>query len=345
MNAPVLLVVDDDEDNRYTLTHRLRREGYHELREAVDGVEALERVAAEPIDLVLLDMMMPRLDGMGVLARLKAEPAWCHVPVIVISAATDLERVARAIELGAEDYLAKPFDRVILRARIGAALERKRLRDVERHHLAAVEAERRRADALLHVLLPRLAVAELKAKDRLEPRRFEHVAVLFADIVGFTRWCEAESPERVVGALDALVRAFEDLMAPFGLEKIHSTGDAFIATANLLEPHADPTGACLACARAMAAVAAAVPPGFALRIGIHAGGLVAGLIGAQKFRFDILGDTVNVAARLSQLGAEPAIYLTGVAAALTGRMPLEPLGALPLKGRGALEVFRAPGPG
>ena len=104
-------------------------------------------LAAEPFDLVLLDVMMPVLDGIETLARLKADERLRHIPVIMISAVGEIDRVARCIELGAEDYLPKPFNKVILRARVGASLDRKRLRDSERAHLAEIEAQRRQLDA------------------------------------------------------------------------------------------------------------------------------------------------------------------------------------------------------
>src|SRR5690606_12423796 len=176
-----ILVVDDNADNRYTLCRRLRREGYSDLEEATNGREALERVAARPFDLVLLDIMMPELDGFQVLERLKAHETWRHIPVIMISALSEFESVVRCIEMGAEDYLQKPFNSVLLRARVSASLERKRLHDRELAHLAEIDRQRQRADRLLHAILPGPAVAELKANDRIAPRRFDQVAVLFAD--------------------------------------------------------------------------------------------------------------------------------------------------------------------
>jgi CheY-like chemotaxis protein len=146
-----LLVVDDNEDNRYTLTQRLRRLGYADVTSAVDGRDALDKLGQRAFDLVLLDVMMPELNGYQVLERLRADERLRHVPVIMISALDQIESVVRCIELGAEDYLHKPFDPVLLRARVGACLEKKRLRDQEVRYLqdvgrvtaaaAAVEAE------------------------------------------------------------------------------------------------------------------------------------------------------------------------------------------------------------
>ncbi len=132
-----ILVVDDDEANRDVLGRRLQRLGYGVV-EARDGIEALERMAAGGIDLVLLDVMMPRLDGYGVLERRQADESLLDVPVIMISALDQMESIVRGIELGAEDYLPKPFDPILLKARIGASLEKKRRRDAELSYLRDV---------------------------------------------------------------------------------------------------------------------------------------------------------------------------------------------------------------
>ena len=136
--GPALLVVDDNEDNRYTLVQWLRRLGYTDVATAVDGHDALARLGARDFDLVLLDVMMPGLNGYEVLERIRGDDRWRHVPVIMISAVDQVESVVRCIELGAEDYLPKPFNPVILRARVSMCLERKRLRDQELRYLEDV---------------------------------------------------------------------------------------------------------------------------------------------------------------------------------------------------------------
>jgi CheY-like chemotaxis protein len=113
---PTLLVVDDNEDNRYTLTRRLSREGYSSIATATNGREALELLRTKAIDLVLLDIMMPDMNGYEVLEHLKADPQLQHIPVIMISAVDEIESVIRCVELGAEDYLSKPFNPTLLRA-------------------------------------------------------------------------------------------------------------------------------------------------------------------------------------------------------------------------------------
>ena len=128
-DGPAILVVDDNEDNCYTLTRRLKRQGYDNVATAGHGREALELLAARPFDLVLLDVMMPDMDGYEVLETMKADPALRGIPVVMISALDEVDSVARCIELGADDYLAKPFDPTLLRTRVRDCLEKKRLRD------------------------------------------------------------------------------------------------------------------------------------------------------------------------------------------------------------------------
>jgi signal transduction histidine kinase/DNA-binding response OmpR family regulator len=124
-----LLVVDDIEDNRFALSRRLARHGYLNVTTAADGRQALELLKSRPFDLVLLDIMMPNVNGYEVLAEMKANDSLRHIPVIMISAVDEIDSVIRCIELGAEDYLSKPFNPTLLRARVGACLERKRLHD------------------------------------------------------------------------------------------------------------------------------------------------------------------------------------------------------------------------
>jgi sigma-B regulation protein RsbU (phosphoserine phosphatase) len=153
--SPALLVVDDNEDNRYTLTRRLYREGYVNLTTAATGREALQALGANTFDLVLLDIMMPDMNGYEVLEHIKANPAWREIPIIMISALSEIDSVIRCIELGAEDYLNKPFNPTLLKARIGASLEKKRLRDEMRRNLQRLEEELSAARTLQLGMLPR----------------------------------------------------------------------------------------------------------------------------------------------------------------------------------------------
>ncbi len=148
-----LLIVDDIANNRDMLARRLERLGYS-VAMAENGRQALEIVRTAPFDLILLDIMMPEMNGYQVLEHLKADAELRHIPVIVLSALDEIESVVRCIEIGAADYLPKPFDPVLLNARISACLEQKRLRDKEVTYLHQIEISKKRADDLLHVVIP-----------------------------------------------------------------------------------------------------------------------------------------------------------------------------------------------
>ena len=345
-DGPALLVVDDNEDNRYTLTRRLKRQGYENLTTAENGQEALDLLARQPFDLVLLDIMMPVMNGYEVLEHIKSDMALRDVPVIMISAVDEMESIVRCIKAGAEDHLPKPFNASLLKARIGASLEKKRLRDRESVYLKQIEVEKKRADDLLHATLPAAAVHELKATNAVQPRRFEDVAVLFCDVVGFTGYCDKHAPEEVVAHLQALITEFEDIAAKRGLEKIKTIGDAFMVTGGLLQHIEQPAVASVEAGFDMIEAAGRQESRWEVRVGLHMGPVVAGVIGRKQYVFDIWGDTVNTAARIVDQ-AEPGAVLVsatvwrnlGDAFRGTSR------GLVELKGKGDLELIQCSKPG
>jgi class 3 adenylate cyclase/CheY-like chemotaxis protein len=339
-DAPALLVVDDNEDNRYTLLRRLKREGYENVDVAENGQHALDRLGGQPYDLVLLDIMMPVLNGYETLERMKSDMRLRTIPVIMISAVDQIESVVRCIEAGAEDYLPKPFNASILRARIRASLEKKRLRDKESEYLKQIEVEKKRADDLLHATLPAAAVHELKSTNSVRPRHFEDVAVLFCDVVNFTTYCDENSAETVVSHLQDLVRAFEEIAARNGLEKIKTIGDAFMATAGLLQHVEDPAIASVRTGFEMIDAVDGHVSGWEIRVGIHIGPLVGGVIGQKNYAFDIWGDTVNIASRIVGQ-ADPGAVLVSEAVwrNLRDAFDGKSKGMVELKGRGSHELI------
>jgi adenylate cyclase len=330
---PRLLVVDDIEDNRFTLTRRLKRQGYENVAEATNGREALDALRAEPFDLVLLDVMMPEINGYETLERIKSDPSLREIPVIMISAMDEMESVVRCIKLGAEDYLPKPFNATLLQARVSASLEKKRMRDQEAQYRIRLEGERKKSDKLLHAILPAGAVQELKQTETVQPRRFD-------DVVGFTSYCDRMPPERLVGDLQGLICAFEDILENNNLEKIKTIGDAVFATAGLLRPIENPVAAAAKCGLEMAAASEAMEPGWRLRVGIHFGPVVAGIVGRKQFLYDLWGDTVNVAARITH-EAEPGTVAMSSDAWMHGRDSIRArsLGLVELRGRGGMELM------
>jgi sigma-B regulation protein RsbU (phosphoserine phosphatase) len=154
MDTPRILVVDDNDDNRYTLTLYLDLEGYTDVTVAEDGEQAIAVLQKDRFDLVLLDVMMPKVDGYQVLTWAREQPNLAELPVIMVSALNEIDSVVRCIELGALDYLLKPFNPVLLRARLSASLEKKRLRDQVNAHLARLQDELEAARRLQLGMLP-----------------------------------------------------------------------------------------------------------------------------------------------------------------------------------------------
>ena len=308
--APRILVVDDNTDNRFTLFRRLNRQGYGDVVTAEHGRKALELLEAHSFDLVLLDIMMPEMNGYEVLEAIKSSERLRDIPVVMISAVDEIASVVRCIELGAEDYLPKPFNPTLLRARVGACLEKKRLRDQEAAYLETIELEKKQSDDLLHAILPAGAVRELKATGAVQPRRIEDVAVLLCDIVGFTEYCDRHPPEQVVAELQALVERLEELAHEHGMEKIKTVGDAFLATGGLLKPLDDPVLQTARCGLEMAGAAVDTPPHWQVRIGVHVGPVVAGVVGSRRYLYDLWGDTVNTAARLTEHASVGRVAMT-----------------------------------
>jgi class 3 adenylate cyclase len=338
-----LLVVDDNEMNRDLLSRRLERQG-HRVDTAAGGEEALAALEREPYDLVLLDVMMPGLDGPQVLERLKRHERLRHVPVIMISALGELDTVVRCIEAGAEDYLPKPFDPVLLRARIEACLGKKRAHDREEACLQQLVEARQRSEALLRNVLPGAIADRLEDGERCIVDRFPDVTVLFLDLVAFSRLAASRPPGRVVEILNDLFSAFDVLADRHGAEKIKTIGDAYMVATGLPAPRPDhalvSVALALALRREVADYAARSGEPLACRIGLHAGPVVAGVIGTRRFCYDLWGETVNLASRMESQGQPGRIQVTAAfRERLGGAFRTEPRGTVDVKGHGPMEVW------
>jgi adenylate cyclase len=353
-----ILVVDDDAANRDLLARRLVREGY-EVRTAADGaaaLAALEPGAGAAVDLVLLDVMMPGLDGYEVLRRMKANPTLRDIPVLMISALDEVQSVVRCIELGAEDYLPKPFDPVLLRARIGACLEKKRLRDQEVRHLAELAElnrtlEQRVAEQvgqleqlgrLKRFFSPQLAelIVAGGAADPLKTHRRE-VTVVFLDLRGFTAFAETSEPEEVMGVL----REYHAEMGRLVLEHEGTlerfTGDGMMVFFNDPVEVENPPERAIRMALAMREAVTRLAVGWRKRgwdlglgVGVAQGYATIGAIGFEgRWDYGAIGTVTNLAARLcSEAKAGQILISSRVAALVEELIKAEEVGALTLKG-------------
>lgn len=339
-----LLVVDDDHLNREMIARRLEHMGF-KIVLAADGLEALAALRREAFDLVLLDVLMPELDGFETLERIKSNERWRTIPVVMLSALDDADSTARCITAGAEDYVPKPFNPVVLRARINASLEKKRLRDQEERYLERIKQEQAKSEQLLLTILPDAIATRLKSGERNIVDEVPAATVMFIDIVGFTAIAAKIKPDSTVSLLNKLFSAFDSLVDVHGLEKIKTIGDAYMAVAGVPSPVEDhalrAARMALAVQKALAIFNQSNGVEWSVRMGIHSGPLMAGIIGSRKFAYDLWGDTVNLASRLESQGEAGRIQISAETAKLIeSEFSVSPIGMVDIRNRGKIPVFK-----
>ncbi len=351
-----ILVADDSEALRAVISLTLRSLGYHDITEAPDGEVALDLLHEREFDLLILDIDMPRVDGYEVLAALKKDPVRRHLPVIVASGLDQLEAVVRCIELGAEDFLPKPINSVLLGARISASLDRKRLRDLERLRLIELqqekqllEIEREKSERLLLNILPVSIAERLKHGENSIAERYASVTVLFADVVDFISLANRTDPEELVSLLNDLFSRFDRIADVHGLEKIKTIGDSYLVVGGLPDRRPNHTEAVAQMALEMLAALQALNrergTTIAIRIGMNSGPVVAGVIGRKKFTYDLWGATVNLAARMQSSGLPNRIHLTAnTGELLRDKFHFTERGTIDCKGLGQVRTCLLDGP-
>jgi len=294
-----ILIVDDHATNRMKLSMAVFHLG-HQVELAEDGVQALELLRSRPIDLVLLDILMPQMDGTTVLLHMQADVQLRDIPVIVVSAVDEMESVVACIERGAEDYLPKDFDPVLLEARVNACLEKKRLRDAVVNQLNFIQD-------IFGKYVPESVARTIVETGGLKPTRCE-ATILFTDIEGFTGIVENLSTEQAFAMLNEYFPAIIEPINRYGGVINQFQGDAMLVTFNV--PVSDSEHADNAVKAASDILRICRHQKFAglrlnTRIGINTGNIIAGNIGSgERINYTVYGDAVNVAARLEQLNKD-----------------------------------------
>ena len=287
-----LLIVDDNKVNRLLMTRSVEQLG-HTAAVAENGRIAMEMLAQEPVDILLLDIEMPEMDGFEVLEALKADPKLRDLPVIVTSSVEGLDNIVRCIELGAEDYIPKPVNKVLLNARVSASLERKRLYDEQKK------------------LLDRFATVEVA--EHLSEGGFAiggqrlHATILFCDIRDFTAISETMAPEATIDLINTYYTLMFDAVSCQGGIVSLMVGDGLMALFGAPKPIENSARSAVAAAQDMLAMTAALnderavvgEPELRIGVGIATGEVVAGYTGTDdRATYTCIGKTVNLAARL-----------------------------------------------
>lgn len=316
-----VLVVDDSRTLRMLLIRELNAIGIVKITEAVNGKDAMDKIQAEQFDLMLIDMEMPELDGLEVLKLVKADALLRNLPVIVISGAEQFDKTVECIQVGAEDYLPKPFNSVLLRARVFSSLEKKRLRDIDQGRIVELQREKEllnleqmKTDKLMLNILPKPIADRLKRGESNIAGNYPEVTVLFSDLVGFTKMSSQKSAGDLVKLLNDLFSRFDQRAEALGLEKIKTIGDAYMAVGGLPIPRSDHADICAEMALGMfddlIEFNKQYDAELAMRIGLNTGPVVAGVIGFTKFSYDLWGNTVNTASRMESTSISGRIQMS-----------------------------------
>jgi adenylate cyclase len=325
-----ILIADDNRVNRLLLARGLEHEG-HTVVFAEHGAEALELLRAGQFDLILLDVLMPELDGYGVLAELSDDRHLRDIPVIVTSALDELDSVVRCLEMGAEDYLTKPVNPVLLSARINSSLEKKRLRDQQRE------------------LIGKFATKEV-AEDLLTSGfslggRYVEASAMFCDIRSFTTIAEAQDPGETIELLNDYYTLMMDAIDGEGGIVNQMVGDGLMAIFGAPLPRDDHRQAAVLAARQMIELirlfneerAAREAVQIQIGVGVASGQVIAGYTGTHhRATYTCVGDTVNVAARLESHTKEvgrPILIDEQTRLGLGDDIAVEPQGELLVKGK------------
>jgi len=338
--AGYILVVDDNRMNRLMLARSLEQQG-HRVAFAEHGRQALEMLAAQDFDLILLDIEMPEMNGYQLLERLAADVHWRDLPVIMISAVEEIDSVVRCIEMGAEDYLTKPFNPVLLKARVDASLEKKRLRDEQRALFCRFTSDE-------------VAEELLNSGFSLGGRLVE-ATVLFSDIRSFTTIAESQSPHDTIELLnDYFSLMFEAVANERGFVN-QMIGDGLMCIFGAPLPLKDHHQRAVCAARQMIELIRRFNQEQAMLnrvqlkigIGIASGVMVAGYVGTQRrASYTCVGDTVNLAARLeahTKVVGQPILIEEHTRLGLDRQIEVVPQGAVRLKGKTrAVKIFSVP---
>jgi len=339
MKSETILIVDDTPENVDILNELLSD---FKRKVATNGEKSLQIAGSDdPPDLILLDIDMPKMDGFEVCRRLKSDPYTQNIPVIFLTAQTDKKTTVEGFKLGACDFMTKPFYPEELMVRVKTQLDltearRKLEATIQQMEISnnllkqssqemsrqktIIEQEKKKADSLLLNVLPESVAVELKERGHVTPRHFPIATVLFADLVGFTKISKGLSPTELVDELNYLFVGFDLILERNNMEKIKTIGDGYMAAGGLPIPNnSNPLDAVKAGLEMIQFVErikvenekSGKPP-WEVRVGIHTGELVAGIIGKNKFVYDIWGSTVNAASRMESAGELGKVNISGI---------------------------------
>jgi CheY-like chemotaxis protein len=326
---PIVLIVDDAVENLQVLSGLLKDK--YRVKIAKNGEKALELAnATEKPNLILLDVVMPGMSGFEVCAQLKSDESTKNIPVIFITALNEATDETKGFSVGGADFIAKPFHPEVVLARIQTHIE--------------LQAAKQKSDTLLKVLLPENVVNDLINTGKHIPEIHNNVSVLFFDFVGFTNMTTQMNPQVLIEELSGIFTDFDEICSKHHATRIKTIGDAYMATTGLGtddKNHAvNLVNTGIDFINYLNHRNQTAEYKWQCRIGIHSGSVIAGIIGKNRFAYDILGDDVNIAAKVESAGVPMKVTITEATKQLCGdQFIFESIGKVMLKRRGEMELF------
>jgi class 3 adenylate cyclase len=326
---PLLLLVDDSAENLQVLNTLLKDD--YRLKLAKNGVKCIEIAQQQPQpDLILLDVIMPEMDGFQTCEALKSAPSTSPIPVIFLTALNEVAGETKGFRVGGSDFITKPFNPDIVKARIRTHLD--------------LQRERKKSNELLRVLLPDAVVHDLIQHGSHKPQIKENVSILFCDFVGFTPISAKLSPEELINELSDIFSAFDSICETHGTTRIKTIGDAYMAVSGVHHSHHEHAHNLVRTALSFIDYLeqrnATAKQEWQCRIGIHSGKVIAGIIGKTRFIYDVVGDDVNIASRTESAGETMKVTITEATRTLIEKdFVVKSAGISHLKGKGEMELF------
>lgn len=331
-----LLVVDDNAMSRDLLSRQLARHGYI-VATASNGREALEALGRQPFDMVLLDVIMPEMDGVETLRRIKANDRLRDVPVVMLSSLDEVDSAVHCIEMGADEYLSKPVNPSLLEARIAANLEIRRMRERERIYRRNAEASETAIEQLLLASFPASIAARVRNGESDIAESFAETTALWCSLAGAPGGDVVEG----VGRVRALASLAEELADELGMETCLVRHDGFTVVAGAPTPRDDHAEAVATFAlELLGRVDGADDPSSGLRLGLHTGPSAGAVLGGGRLRYEVWGDAADTAEALARLGVPGAVLVSPTAhALLKERFAFDKRGVIEVPGKGQMRAY------
>ncbi|GEM_PF-498418 len=344
-NVDIKILIADDANairnfvKKILVAHGYEVEAFENGRLLVDYLENNGRG-----DLILLDNQMPVMDGIETLKYLKNINKLREIPVLFLSAIKEKETVVKALEMGADDYMEKPFNNneFLARIKVHVRIETLKRSILEKNRL--IELEKEKADKLLLNTLPKKIVEDLKREGRTYPETFDNVTVYFSDIAGFTNQSSRLEPAFLINELNDIFTNFDNIMEKYSCERIKTIGDAYLAVCGMPIPndnHAENMlNSSIEIIDYLEKRNLTSQIQWKIRIGIHSGRVTGGVVGIKKYIYDVFGDTINTASRMEsnsepmRINVSPATYDI-----LKDKFPFIEREAREVKGKGLMKMY------